>query len=355
MTDIVQHTPVLLQEVMDQLAPQPGQWLLDATLGHGGHAEAYLERTKPDGRVVGLDADPDAAAIARKRLESYGDHVTILNNNFANLKDSILGGGILQRGSTLTQEPPSEILPVHQNINEGGFDHILFDLGIGSHQLADERRGFSFSGSTSLSMRYGAEDRLPAAQLDSLNKLERRLQRLPDVPEILSYLSVPEIAEILRVYGEERYALAIARAVKEAQPATAEALAAAVSAAVPSRYRAGRINPATRTFMALRLAVNRELEVLQAALPQAVELTRLGGRIAVISFHSLEDRIVKRFFREKVKGCICPPDYPVCQCGKKPSLKLVNKKPLMATEDEQRSNPRARSAKLRVAEKIETG
>jgi 16S rRNA (cytosine1402-N4)-methyltransferase len=252
--------------------------------------------------------------------------------NFAELKDSDDGGGILHTG----------------------FSHVLFDLGIGSHQLADESRGFSFTATENLSMRYGAGE-LPPANITSLNVLADRLGHLPDVTEIIAGLREDELAEVIYVYGEERYSRRIAAAIK-AQPlaTTSQALAASIVAALPSSYERGRIHPATRTFQALRLAVNRELEALSAALPVAVKLLAPQGKIAVISFHSLEDRIVKYFFRDQAKDCVCPPEQPECTCAAKASLKILTKHPVRAGNDEITKNPRARSAKLRVAEKLES-
>lgn len=326
------HEPVLANEVMTFFAPVPGDVLLDATIGLGGHARSFLEHSSPTGRVVGLDADPRVVERAQAELAEYSSRVHITQGNFAALKDSIPGGGIVEQ-----QVSPS-------------FSHILFDLGVGSHQLSDHGRGFSFQQGEELSMRYGDQTGLPPAQLPALNQLQQSLGYLPDVPDILTGLSARDLAHVIRNYGEERYAGPIARALNEAQAlTTTQALAAVISSAVPASYRLGRLHPATRTFQALRLAVNRELEALQVALPQAFELTKIGGLIAVISFHSLEDRIVKRFFAQGARVCICPPEQPMCTCSRQRDLEVLTKKPVVATAAELQRNPRSRSAKLRVA------
>lgn len=324
------HLPVLLDEVLTHLTPQPGDRLLDATIGHGGHAQAYLRATAPSGHVVGLDADSSALAVAAANLAEFGDRVQLHQMNFAQLKDSDDGGGILQPG----------------------FTHVLFDLGIGSHQLGDATRGFSFSATGSLSMRYG-DGPLPPARLTCLNRLADRLGHMPDADEIIAGLAEDELADVIYQYGEERYSRRIARAIKtEPLATTSQALAQRIAAALPGQYERGRIHPATRTFQALRLAVNRELEVLETALPAAVTLLAPQGKIAVISFHSLEDRIVKYFFRDQAKTCVCPPEQPICTCEAKAKIKILTKKAVRATEQEIAHNPRARSAKLRVAQKL---
>lgn len=332
MSEPEHHIPVLVEEVIALFDPQPGDSLLDATVGGGGHAAAYLDRTGPTGHVVGFDADERSLGYAADKLKPYGTAATLHHENFFNLKDSFKGGGIL----------PKE------------FTHVLFDLGFASHQLLDHARGFSFASATSLAMRYGEGDNLPAAQIAALNRVSKRLGYHPDVPDLLEALTAEELAQVLRAYGEERYARRVAAAIKETTPlpATATALADVVRQAVPSQYERGRIHPATRTFQALRVAVNRELEALEQALPQALELLAETGKLAVISFHSLEDRIVKRWMRAEAKGCICPPVQPICTCGRSPRVEIVTKKPVRASASELTQNPRARSAKLRVARKI---
>ncbi len=303
------HIPVLVEEVLAVFSPQSGDCLLDATVGHGGHAAAYLEATSPSGTVVGLDTDPKALAVAKQNLKEFGNRVRFVAGNFSKLTRSISSGSM--------------------------FFHILFDLGLGSHQLSDAERGFSFAAEGSLTMAYGQLGDLPPAKIPALNALERHLGYLPDVPDLLGSLSAADLAHVIRLYSEERHAEAVARAVKKHLPLeTPKALAQVIAEAVPSGYERGRIHPATRTFQALRLAVNRELEALEAALPQAVPLLQPQGVIAVISFHSLEDRLVKQFFRSH-----------------KNQLEILTKKPVRAGEEEVRANPRSRSAKLRAARK----
>ena len=318
------HVPVMTQEVLDVFAPHSGNRLLDATVGLGGHAAAYLNATAPDGMVVGLDADAAALATAQQRLDRYGDRVVLVHANFGRLKDSVIGGGIVQ-SKEQTGIPPQ-------------FTHILFDLGIGSHQLGDAERGFSFKNDAPLSMRYGAQEGLPPSQLQPINYLEQRLGHLPNAQDIVDRLKSDELALVLSTFGEERLSKRISAAIKRRQPKTAQQLASVVTDAVPASYEQGRIHPATRTFQALRLAVNRELEVLTATLPDAVDLLEPGGVLAVISFHSLEDRIVKQFFRET---------------SRKGRGELLTKRPLSAQPPEVQRNPRARSAKLRAIRKKE--
>lgn len=314
MAATLQHIPVLVQEVLQLFDPQPGGTLLDATVGLGGHAAAYMRAANGNGKVVGFDADVKALEHARRALGEYGDAIQLVHQNFTNLKDSIRGGGIL------LQE----------------FTHVLFDLGIGSHQIADSTRGFSFQGGQGLSMKYGEAGDLPLAKVAALNMLTDRLGYYPDVRDIVGGLVEKDLADVIFFYGEERSSRRIARALKETPlPAefSAQDLAERIASALPSFYERGRIHGATRTFQALRLAVNRELEALEVALPQAVELLTPGGVVGVISFHSLEDRIVKHYFRAE------------------PALEIITKKPVRASETETQNNPRSRSAKLRVARK----
>jgi len=322
----------MVDEVLELFEAKAGDCLLDATVGLGGHSEAYLEATSPDGEIVGLDADSDALITAKERLAKYGDRVTLIHSNFARIKDAVTGGGIVES----TEEGS-----LHQTLlasEPGVYSHCLFDLGIGSHQLADQDRGFSFASSAALSMRYGTQDSLPPAQLQPLNYLEQRLGYPPDAQEIVERLHADELALVIKTYSDERFCNRIAGAIKKQQPRTAVALAEAVVAAVPRNYEQGRIHPATRTFQAFRLAVNRELETVAHALPQALELLAPNGVLAVISFHSLEDRVVKHYFREQ---------------GKQGEGTILTKRPLTATAREVAINPRSRSAKLRGIRKKE--
>ncbi|MGD8398134.1 MAG: 16S rRNA (cytosine(1402)-N(4))-methyltransferase RsmH [Anaerolineae bacterium] len=302
-----EHIPVLLDEALSALRLRPGGRYIDATLGAGGHAAAILEASAPDGTLLGLDADATAVAYAREILRPFGDRVTLWTSNFRHLQSV---------AAALTFDE---------------VDGILMDLGLSSRQLADASRGFAFSQDGPLDMRMNREQGKTAADL---------VNRLPE----------PELADVLYYYGEERQSRRIARAIIGARPiSTTGELAEAVTAAVGRR---GRIHPATRTFQALRIAVNDELDALAEALPQARDLLRPGGRLAVISFHSLEDRIVKRFLREAARDCVCPPELPVCICEHEATLNIVTRKPIRPSEEEIRVNPRSRSARLRVAERL---
>lgn len=302
------HLSVLPNEVRAWLSPQPGGRFLDATLGGGGHAADLLAAIGPTGHLYGIDQDPAALEEAGKRLTTIGSNVTLRQGNF----ETVLADWDL---------PP--------------LDGILMDLGVSSHQLDTAERGFSFMREGPLDMRMDSTAPVSAATL-------------------LATASEAELADWIFRYGEERHARAIARAIvraREAHPLeTTSDLVELVSRIVP-RSKDG-INPATRTFQALRIAVNDELGVLERALPTAVARLKVGGRLAVISFHSLEDRLVKQFMRSGERGCVCPPRIPQCVCGRTPTLEVLTPKPVVAGADELRANPRSRSAKLRVARKI---
>jgi 16S rRNA (cytosine1402-N4)-methyltransferase len=273
----------------------------------GGHAVGILEGSSPDGRLLAMDRDPDALRISAQRLAPYGERVVLVHDSFARM------------GQVASQR------------RFASFDGILLDLGISSRQLADAERGFSFQVDGPLDMRLDPTDDVTAAML-------------------VNELSQEELADIIYRYGEERESRRIARALVAARPirSTGE-LASVVSRAIHSR--AGTIHPATRTFQALRIAVNQELEAVATALPQALALLRPGGRLAVIAFHSLEDRIVKQFFQRESRDCLCPPEIPVCVCGHRARLDLITRKPIRPTAIEVDKNPRSRSARLRIAEK----
>ena len=304
------HIPVFLQAVLDGLRVRPGGRYVDGTVGGGGHAAHILELSAPDGRLLGLDRDAEAVAVARSRLAGYADRVTLLHASFDRLAEVARAQGFV---------------PV---------DGVLFDLGLSSLQLADPARGFSFSADGPLDMRFDPDSGGETAA-DLVN-------RLPGA----------ELAALLRRYGEEPQARRIAEAIVAARPLhTTGELAAVVEQAVGGR-RGRRIHPATRTFQALRIAVNDELATIERALPQAVEILAPGGRLVVIAFHSLEDRLVKRFMRRESRDCICPPETPVCVCGHRATLRAVTRKPLRPSAEEVAANPRARSARLRVAERI---
>lgn len=311
MTAEFTHTPVLLATTLEALRPRPDGRFLDATLGAGGHAEAILEATSPTGTLLGIDADPLALAAAGRRLAPFGDRITLAESYFDHLDR------------------------VARDTNFTHLDGVLFDLGVSSPQLDVPERGFSFQGDAPLDMRFGPGAERTAADL-------------------VNALSAADLQRIFQEYGEERNARRVAqRIVAERARApirTTIQLADLVRAAKPPA-RDG-IHPATRVFQALRIAVNDELGRLQRALPQALAVLRHGGRLAVISFHSLEDRIVKQFMRREASDCICPPELPVCVCGHKASLRIVTARPLTPAATEVAANPRARSARLRVAEKV---
>jgi 16S rRNA (cytosine1402-N4)-methyltransferase len=299
--------------VIEALRPAPGGVFVDGTLGGAGHTALLLERAGPTGRVLAIDADPAALARARVRLAEAvaAGPLLLRHDNFARL-------GALAR--------EAELVPV---------DGVLLDLGLSSDQLAARERGFSFAADGALDMRFDPTAGESAADL-------------------LNTLDSDALADIFWRYGDERLSRPIARRIVEARaraPITrADELARLVAGVVHGRP--GGVHPATRVFQALRIAVNDELGSLEAALPEAPAITRPGGRIAIISFHSLEDRIVKHFFQAEERGCICPPDAPACVCGRAPTLRIITRRPLMAGPDELAANPRARSAKLRVAERM---
>jgi 16S rRNA (cytosine1402-N4)-methyltransferase len=308
------HLPVLAEEVMSMLAPAPGSLQIDATVGGGGHTERILEASDPDGRLLGLDADGAAIARVGQRLARFGDRLVLRQANFR------------------------ELAVVAPDAGFGAVDGLLFDLGLSSFQLADTERGFGFRAGGPLDMRFDAGRGVPAS-------------------ELLATLDAAELTALFRRFGEEPHAPRIARAIVQARSVapitTAEELAALIERVAP-RTPPGRrrIHPATRVFQALRIAVNEELDALEEALAAAVDLLRPGGRLVVLSYHSLEDRIVKRFLDAERKGCICPPSVPVCVCGRTPRLRLVTRPSLTPTDAEIAANPRARSARLRAAERV---
>ena len=304
----VPHTPVLLQTTVELLNVRPGGRFVDATLGTGGHAEAILQLCTPGGSLLAIDADPKALAVAQQRLSPHGQAVTLVNDNFRNLETICRAHGFY---------------PV---------DGILLDLGISSLQLDDRDRGFSFRFDAPLDMRFGPDQPTTAAK-------------------ILNSFAEKDIAALLRDYAEERHSRLIARRIVAIRPIeTTRQLVNAIGH-LPG-MTPGRIHPATRTFQALRIAVNREIENLEEALGQTIRVLAKEGRLAVISYHSLEDRLVKHFMQEESKACLCPPEVPVCSCGHTPSLRLVNRKAITPSEAEINDNPRSRSARLRVAERI---
>jgi 16S rRNA (cytosine1402-N4)-methyltransferase len=303
----VPHTPVLLQTTVELLNVRPGGHFVDATLGTGGHAEAILRLCSPGGSLLGIDADAKALDVAQQRLSPYGQAVTLVNDNFRNLEAICRAHGFYPA------------------------DGILLDLGMSSLQLDDRDRGFSFRFDAPLDMRFGTDQSTTAAKI--LNSFAER-----------------DIAALLRDYGEERHSRLIARRIVAVRPIETTMQLVNAIEHLPG-MTPGRIHPATRTFQALRIAVNREMENLEEVLSQTVRVLAKGGRLAVISYHSLEDRLVKHFMQAESKTCLCPPEVPVCICGHTPALRLVNRKAIAPSEEEMRVNPRSRSAKLRVAER----
>jgi len=302
------HVPVLLEEAIKTLAVQPGGRYIDCTLGGGGHALAILEHSSPGGQLLGIDADPEAIKVARARLEAYTNSILLVNENFANLQAICI---------------KYDFFPVHG---------ILFDLGLSSLQLNGNGRGFSFQHDAPLDMRLSPSQEVTAA-------------------DIINTSSEAELARLIRTYGEEGYSHKIARRIVNERPIKSTLhLARTIERAIGRRR--GRIHPATKTFQALRIVVNHELEHLEAALKQAVDLLGFEGRLVVISYHSLEDRIVKQFIQQEAKDCICPLGIPVCVCGHKARLRLINKRVITPSLSEVQLNPRSRSAKLRAAERI---
>ncbi|MFQ5735346.1 MAG: 16S rRNA (cytosine(1402)-N(4))-methyltransferase RsmH [Thermodesulfobacteriota bacterium] len=307
------HRSVMPQEVVEYLRCVPGGVYVDGTLGGGGHAARILEASAPDGRVIGIDRDQDALSAAREFLKPYGARAVLVKSDYRDLLVVLDGLGIKE------------------------IDGIVLDLGVSSFQLESGERGFSFARDARLDMRMDRTQGLTAY-------------------DIVNGQSVEELARILREYGEERDARRIARAIdrqRKIRPvATTLQLAAIVEAAVPRRFQPRSIHPATRVFQALRIAVNDELEGLAQGLEAGLRALRSGGRFVVISFHSLEDRIVKRSFRDFSTGCVCPPRIPKCVCGHEPGARLLTRRAVKPSEQETGSNPRSRSARLRAVEKL---
>jgi 16S rRNA (cytosine1402-N4)-methyltransferase len=307
------HTPVMLEKVLQSLRCKPGGIYVDGTLGGGGHARAILENTAPDGLLIGIDRDDDALLESEKRLQPFGQRKILIKGNFADI------------GEILT------------NLNIRKVDGILLDLGVSSHQLDTADRGFSFSLDAPLDMRMDQSSRYRAYDLVNLS------------PE-------KELKKVIRNYGEEPMAGKIARAIlakrASAPIRTTIELADVVCRAVRRQGVRKKVHPATRTFQAIRIAVNQELSNLSTAMDAGIDQLGQGGRFSIISFHSLEDRIVKETFRSWEGRCQCPPGLPVCQCQREAKLRVLTRKPLRPEADESETNPRARSARLRTAEKI---
>lgn len=306
------HVSVLLEECLEGLAIKPDGIYIDGTLGGAGHSSHIVSRLTT-GKLIGIDRDPVALQAAGERLEPYKDRVTLVHSNF------------------------SEMAQVVKNLGLSGVDGILLDLGVSSPQLDDGDRGFSYMADAPLDMRMDSQDALSAYT-------------------VVNSWSQEELKGILFDYGEERYAPRIAAAIcrrrEEAPIRTTLELVDIIRSAMPAQALREKQHPAKRSFQAIRIAVNDELGSVEKAMQKAIPLLNPGGRLAVITFHSLEDRIVKNAMTEASKGCTCPPSFPVCICGKKPLVKLISRKPIVASDEELEANPRSRSAKLRVCEKL---
>ena len=306
------HISVLLEECIDGLAIKPDGIYVDGTLGGAGHSRRIAEKLTT-GTLVGIDRDPVALKAAGERLAPYGERVKLVHSNFCRMKEALSELGIT------------------------GVDGILLDLGVSSPQLDDGQRGFSYMVDAPLDMRMNNEDSLDAAQ-------------------VVNTWPQEELKRILYTYGEERYAPQIAAAIcrrREEKPIeTTLELVDIIRSAMPPAALREKQHPAKRSFQAIRIAVNDELGSVEQAMEVAIPLLNPGGRLAVITFHSLEDRIVKNAMTQAAKGCTCPPSFPVCVCGKKPQVKIISRKPILASDEELEQNPRSRSAKLRVCEKV---
>lgn len=311
----IHHEPVLVEEVLHFLVHGGCRLVVDCTLGLGGHAEKLLEALPPECVLIGMDRDPEAISRAGERLKRFGKRVVLRQTNFRELRKSISSGW------------------------QGAPDAVLFDLGVSSVQLEDPSRGFGFKNNGILDMRM--DPRSERSAMDLIGELEEG-----------------ELRGLFSRYGEERFAGRIAKAIirsREREPiVTTGQLARLIASTVPGGLKKGRIHPATRVFQAIRIVVNDELGALEEGLRGGIELLRDGGRIAVISYHSLEDRIVKREFLRMSGRCICPSGLPSCTCGRKKQLEILTKKPVVPKEDELKRNPRARSAKLRVAQIVKS-
>lgn len=313
------HIPVLCDKVVDFLNPKPEGVYIDGTVGLGGHSAAILEISAPSGRVIGIDLDVEALTVAENRLHTFGDRYSLINGNFAEM----------------------DVLLARHSVH--AVDGILLDLGVSSLQLDTPHRGFSFNHTGPLDMRMNLERGLNSAQQATLTAMQ-----------VVNDSTMDVLVDIFRRYGEERFAKRIAervvRARQQAPITTTTQFAAIVEKAVPQKTF--KIHPATRVFQALRIHVNAELENLASGLDVAISLLKPGGCLCVITFHSLEDRIVKRRFQTCARACICPPKTPICICEHTPSVEILTKRPMLPSKTEIQNNPRARSAKLRTARKL---
>ncbi|MBR0398244.1 MAG: 16S rRNA (cytosine(1402)-N(4))-methyltransferase RsmH [Eubacterium sp.] len=307
------HTSVLLQETIDSLRVRPDGIYVDGTLGGGGHALEVCRLLSDKGRLIGIDQDGEAIAAAQERLKEFKDRVTFLRSNYCTMVTELEKLGITS------------------------VDGILLDLGVSSHQLDDAERGFAYRVDAPLDMRMDTRQALTAA-------------------DVVNTYSEQELARILREYGEERFAGRIAKRIaaqRSVHPIeTTGELSELIRGAIPAKHRSEKGHPAKRSFQAIRIEVNRELDVLQESLDGMIDLLNEGGRLCVITFHSLEDRIVKQTFRRNEHPCTCPPEFPVCVCGKKPKGRTLTRKPILPSAEETEGNSRSKSAKLRVFERI---
>jgi len=307
------HIPVLFHEIMDIMAPKAGEVFVDCTLGGGGHSRGFLERMGDDGRLIGIDQDTNALKAAQDNLAEFGDRVTYVHSNYNNLDE------------ILNQYAPD------------GVDGILFDIGVSSHQLDEKDRGFSYMQDAPLDMRMDQSRKFSAW-------------------DVVNTYSEDELHRIIKEYGEERWAKRIAKFIvdfrKDKPVDTTGELVDIIKRAIPKGAREEGSHPAKRTFQAIRIEVNDELGVLTRTISVAAKHLKKGGRLGIISFHSLEDRIVKEQFRYLASDCICPPELPFCQCDKVSEVKILTRKPVTATEDELAANSRSKSAKFRAVEKI---
>ena len=307
-----EHTPVLLEEVIENLRIRPDGIYVDGTVGGGGHAYETASRLTQGGRLIGIDQDLDALAAAGERLKPFGDRVTIVRDNYVNMKQVLADLGI------------------------EAVDGICLDLGVSSYQLDTAERGFSYMEDAPLDMR-----------------MDRREDRT--AADLVNECTEQELFRIIRDYGEDRFAKNIAKHIvkaRERRPIrTTGELADIIRGAIPMKIQVTGGHPAMRTFQALRIALNRELQVLEDSIDEMIGLLNPGGRLCIITFHSLEDRIVKNGFRRNESPCTCPPGFPVCVCGKKSRGTVITKKPILPTKEEEKENPRSRSAKLRIFER----
>lgn len=307
-----EHVPVLINEVLQYLEPQPNQNVIDCTLGGGGHAKAILERTSPNGKLLGIDLDPAAIMAAKSNLVEFKKRLVLVNDNYKNLKKITYVAGFNK------------------------IDSILLDLGLSSYEMQDSRRGFSFQGDQPLDMRFGNQGETAA--------------------DILNNYSEQRLSNIFKEFGEERYSRQVAKQItvqRKKQPfKKTSQLVNLIEKVYQGKPKPKKIHVATKVFQALRIAVNDELDNLNKILPDCLDLLPPHGRLVVISFHSLEDRLVKHFFKQEAKDCLCPPKLPVCQCNHQAQIKILTKKVVTPTIAEVETNPRSRSAKLRAVIKI---